>query len=141
MKGKRMLQTCTTELSELCEKLARKFSLPKVESDGGEIVFQGSTYRITHDFNGVNGEEVMYRDSLGWFSAFSKNKNLVYNLKNKFLNGRAGTLRETVLGTMIVVNLDELETPLSKEQCELVVRLSYLSENQLYKLIESHILG
>lgn len=141
--GKKMLQTCVkTEFLDLCDKLAKKFSLPKVEHESGETIFQGSTYRITHDPHGVNGEEIMYKDSIGRFSAFRMDKFLAYDIKSHYLNCRADTLRKTVLGTMIAVNLEALIDPSNSKQkrCELLVKLLYLDNKQLYKLIESHIL-
>lgn len=142
--GKTRLQTCTTELSELCEKLARKFSLARnpVNEESGETIFQGSTYNLTHQID-KDSEKISYKDGISVFSADS-DKSLVYKIKGRYLGGRAPLLRRTILGIMVVSRLEDLadqKTTSKKElkECGLVVKLKYPDTKQVYSLIKDHI--
>lgn len=139
-----MLQTCTTELSELCERLAREFHL-KGKKKGKKNVFQAETYQLVHALYGVNGEEISYADKISGFSA-NENEALTYIIKGRFLSGRSITLRnaKTNLGTVVAVLLENSaksqRTPEKElEVCEFKTRVNYLDTINLYKFIVAHI--
>lgn len=139
-----MLQTCTTELSELCERLSRELSIPRLEKDG-KTILKGDNYSVSHKIESDKVERITYSDKAGWFSV-SVNDLLVYDVKNRFLEGRLNTLGRTALGNIVAAYIENLivTNNISKRELklpnrELVVKLKYSDLDSVYELLKSHI--
>jgi len=137
-----MQQTCMTELSELCEKLAKDFDLPR-HSENGKIVLQGDTYNITHGIYQDKQEKVCYHDNMVTV-AFSEDNHVCYIVKGKYISGQKSVLWKTRLGRRISRELDVIEarhkfTDNQKNQITIKAEAMYLNEKEVYDLINSFI--
>jgi hypothetical protein len=139
---KKMLQSCTTELAELCAKLEKEFNLPTDIADE-KTVLQGDTFRISQGIEADGHERITYKDKVVTAS-FSDSRNIYYNIKGKYLLGQKRVLNETRLGRRILNALSIVSMELSEEKVNrsnLVADVDYQNIDEVYDLIKIHILA
>lgn len=137
-----MITTCTTELSELCSRLEKKFQLHRY-SRNGKVILQGDTYNITHGIDPDTRESACYHDNIVT-AAFSEDNPTRYIVKGKYLSGQKIVLGETGLGRRILRKLEAnmAELKLTDERINrsgLIADVMYLNTDEVFDLIKSFI--
>jgi len=139
---KRMLQSCTTELAELCAKLEKEFNLHRDIADE-KTVLQGDTFQISHGIEADGHERTIYKDKVVTAS-FSDSKDVYYSVKGKYLPGQKLILGKTLLGRRISEALSAIMTEhkfteQKLNRSSLVGDIQYQSIDEVYEVIKSHI--
>lgn len=141
MGGKKVLQSITTELSELCERFVREMNLsPKRVDD--RVEFHGSDFFIYRTVLS-DVEFLIYSDEIAT-AAFDERRLLRYIIKGRYLDGHKQVLVKTTVGRRVIKNLDEsfITNGWTEEQIKsygLMADVKYENPEEAYKFIKSHV--
>lgn len=141
-----MLQSCATELSELCEKISRDFSLP-ASKKMDEVILAGTCFKITHNNPEDGIEKLAYADKIADITVYNGDKlSLQYVVKGRYLAGQKQILEQTAVGKQIIHKIDKNNstygwTQKQIEDSQLVAHIDSANSDEVYELIRAHILA